>query len=487
MESQIERISQIECRVRVEVPWSDVSPRLQEKLRDLQRRARLPGFRPGKVPAGIIEKMFGKEARNELARALVDETFPSAVANHQTVALTQPVVEVLSLEPQQAFTYAARFEVPPLIEPKDYTGVPVRRRPAVVEGEKVEAELRKLQESLTELRPLTEAEQATPTAPGDVWTVDLEGTLGELPLSRTDLAIEIGATSGEFVPGLVAALADLPRDAVGKSRKLDFEPPADRVREEFRGKRAILTVGLRDVKHREVPALDDEFARDTGQAESLEELRTKLSEKVRAEDADTAEQEARRRLVESLLDRNPFDPSPSLVAREVAAQVDLTKRQLAQQGMTLADIGQTEARLATQIRPSALFNVKAFLVLDAIGKKEGIIVDEEAVAKELESMAAEGGQNVARLRATMEKNGQLVLLRAQIREERILDFLMGKAEVSEGPDPALDAQIEEAAAKATSGSGDEKPARRKRRKKDASGAESSPEGDAGADGDGDAD
>lgn len=131
-----------------------------------------------------------------------------------------------------------------------------------------------------------------------------------------------------------------------------------------------------------------------------------------------------------------------MIAREVSAQVDATKRQLSQQGMKLANIGTTEADLARRIRPQALFNVKAYLLLDAIGKAEAIEVSDEDFEAELVKMAEEGGQNLARMRAQMEKSGQLVLVRAQMREERILDLLMSKAEVTEAADPEPEAGAE---------------------------------------------
>ena len=131
-----------------------------------------------------------------------------------------------------------------------------------------------------------------------------------------------------------------------------------------------------------------------------------------------------------------------MIAREVAAQVDATKRQLAQQGMKLSNIGTTEQELSRRIRPQALFNVKAYLLLDAIGKTEAIQVTDEEFEAELVKMAEEGGQNLARMRAQMEKSGQLVLVRAQMREERILDFLMSKSEVAEAADAAEDAGTE---------------------------------------------
>ena len=435
MKSSIERISSVECRVSVEIPWADVSGRLAGKMRDLRSRARIPGFRPGKVPAKVIERRFGKGVREELAGELVQETFQTAVAEHSTQPLTQPVLEKSSLELEAAFSYQARFEVRPEIEPKDYTGAPVRRRPTVVDDSKVDTRIKALQEKATELRPMPEDESRESTADGDVWTIDVEGTLGDQRISRKDVRVDIGVSENEFIPGLAASLAELKLSEVGSVKKISFTPPQENLRPELRDKEAALELGLREVRVKHVPELVDEFARDTGEADSFEELKTKITDEVRQEDADEAEREARRRLVETLIERNPFEPAPSMIRQEVAAQVDQTKRQLAQQGLGLSAIGTDENQLAQRIRPQATFNVKAFLLLDAIGNKEDLKVSDEDFDAELEKIAEDSGQVLARMRATMEKNGQLIMIRAQMREGKILDFLMDKAEVTEAPDP----------------------------------------------------
>jgi len=435
MHSTIERISPVECRVKVEIPWSDISGRLDTKMRELTLRAKLPGFRPGKVPTHVIERRFGRGIRQELANDLVEETFASAIAQHATIPLTKPVVEASSLEGGSPFTYAARFEVAPEVTPKDYVGVPIRRRPAIAEPAKVEAELKRLQDQLTELRPLQEGLERTETQPGDVWIVDVDGTLGAQRISRKDVRVDIGGGATELVPGLGEAMAGLKLAQVGTVLPVKFTPPQAKVRAEQRGQEANLMLGLRDVRTKHVPALDDDFARDTEQADSLEELKEKLANTAREEDAERAERDARQRLVQTLLERNPFDPAPSMIAREIAAEVDHTKRQLAQQGLKLSALRTTEGELAARIRPQATLNVRAFLLLDAIGRAENLRVDEAQFEEELQKMAEQSGQNVARMRASMDKDGQLLLLRAQLREQKILDFLMERAVVTEAPDP----------------------------------------------------
>ncbi len=428
MQSELERISAVECRVRVAIPWTDVSPRWEAKLRDLRKRANVPGFRRGKVPPRIVERMFGKGVREELARDIVNETFQDAVAKHEKTPLTVPVRESWNFRKGQPFTYVVRFEVPPEIEPQDYEGVPVRRRPSVADAAKVDQMIESKRDELTEVRPIPEDSDRSQTREGDIWTLDLDGTFGTAPVSYKDVRVTIGSSENEVIPGLAAALAELPLDAVGGVRELSWTPP---------NQEQIVAVkaGLRDVRETFKPELDDEFARDTGDAESMDELRSKYEAEVREEDGRQAEREARTRLVNTLLERNEFEVAPSMVNREVSAQVDMYKRQFAQQGLTLAQAGMSERDLVQQLRPRANFQVRAFLLLDAIGKKHEIVVSDEDVEKEVSRMAEERGQNVDRLRASLQSNNQLVLLRAQLREERILDFLMEKAEITEAPDP----------------------------------------------------
>lgn len=451
MDSQIENISPVECRVKVKIPWKEVSSRLDGKMKELRRQVRIPGFRPGKVPPHMLERLYGKSVRQEVAQDIVQETFQTAVGQHEKVPLTQPVLESSAYSQGENFAYTARFEVTPSIEPKDYTGLAVRRRPAAADPDKVEELIAQKQRELTEIRPVDDDTDREETREGDIWTVDIEGTFGDDPLNHKDIRIEIGAAQ-EFIPGIGKALEGTKLSERGGVKEIEFLPPQDNLKEEFKGKSVKAKLALRELREKVVPELDDEFARDTGEGESMDELRANLEKQVLEEDQAEAERDARRRLVESILEKNDFDAAPSMITREVQAQVDLFKRQLAQQGMNLQMLGSSDAQMAERMRPQSTFNVKAFLLLDAIGKKEDIDVADEDFDAEIEEMAKEQGQNVQRLRAQLEQSNQLVLLRAQMREEKILDFLMDKAEVTEAPDPEEDEA--EAAGETDTGAGD---------------------------------
>lgn len=445
MESQIERISPVECRIRVEVPWKEVAVRFDRKLEDLGRQSRIPGFRPGKVPPRIVERMFGRQVREEVSSDIVTETFDNAVGKHSHRPLTSPVVESSEFEKGSPFVYSARFEVAPEIVPVDYKGVEVRRRPAVVAEGAVDAAIEAKRQQLAEIRPIPEDSGRENSREADIWTLDVEGSFGEQTVSLKDAKVEIGNSDTEFLPGVGKQLAALPLSAVGSTHKLEFEPDQDRLKPEFRGLKASLELGLREVREKVLPELDDEFAKDTGDAQSLEELRNKINEDLLGEDQLEAEREARRRLVDELMKRNPVEPAPSMVAREVEARVEAFQQQMRSQGLDASALGLNPREIGERLRPEARDNVSAFLLLDAVGKAEKIEVSEAELDSKVEELAEEQGQNVQRYRAQLERSQDLLLLRAQLREEKILDMLMDSAVVTEAPDPEPEPEADEAA------------------------------------------
>ncbi|RMH00259.1 MAG: trigger factor [Deltaproteobacteria bacterium] len=469
VESNIEEVGPVECRVRVEIPWEEVEPRIRRRLGELRRRVRIRGFRPGKAPAKMVERMFRKDVEREIAADLVEETFPEVTGEHGKRVIGGPTVEELDVEAGKGVRYAARFEVPPTVEPTDYKGIEVRRRPVEVDPAEVDQRLERMRQELAEVEPIPEDAMDRTTEAGDVWTVDLEGTIGDEPIERTDVRVEIGAPdAASFLPGLAQAMSDLSRKDVGSTKTVEFELPTEGIRPEFAGAKVRLTLGLRSVQHKRIPDLDDEFARDTGKADSLEELRKQIEDEIREREQLEAEREARMRLVQSLLERNDFEVGPRLVGQEVAARIDGFKRQLAAQGLRVEQLGMSDERLWEQFAPEATFNVKAFLLLDAIAKAEGIEVSDEEFDKAVEELAEERNTTAGRLAAQMERSGEAVLLRAQLREEKVLDFLMEQANVTEAPDPTPEEEVDRAAAAVAEEITDDKGKRRRRRRADAS-------------------
>jgi trigger factor len=438
MDVKIEDVSPVEKKLIVSVPWMTVDSRMGDAFRELARSVSLKGFRKGKVPRTVLERMFGKRVRAEVAGQLVRESFVTAVTEHNLQAVSEPRVEdVPEIRNGQPFSFAAIVEVRGDIAVGEWKGMQLFRRPVVVEDAAVDMALEQLRREQTELRPIEGREALEGT---DVVAVAVKGTVGEHEIDRPQIIVDLSDADREPLPGLCQALVGLPVKA--ENHALEIAIPEDHPHHELRGKTARLTVSILDARAKDVPALDDELAKDTGRAETLEELRgvlrKELEERMRADVQD----EVRKDALAELVKRNPIPVAQSLVERTVDNKYQRLRQML---GMQPGDGGDLDDDLRDKLRASALDEVRGQLLLDAIATAENIEVPAEEIDRRVERLARAQGQAPGRLRQEMERDGRLDGLQFQVRQERTLDKLIEHAEVTERePAPPAEAAGEAA-------------------------------------------
>ena len=435
MDVKIEDVSPVEKKLIVSVPWMTVDSRMGDAFRELAKNVNLKGFRKGKVPRTVLERMFGKRVRAEVAGQLVRESFVTAVTEHNLQAVSEPRVDdVPEIKNGQPFSFAATVEVRGDIAVGDWKGMQLGRRPLKVDDAAVDMALEQLRREQTELRPIEDREALADT---DVVAVALKGTVGEHEIDRPQLIIDLGEPEREPLPGLRERLIGLPIKT--EELAIEYTLPEDHEHAELRGQTAKLTVSVLDARAKDVPELDDELAKDTGRAETLEELRgvlrAELEERVRADIQD----EVRKDALAELVKRNPIPVAQSLVDRTVENKVQRLRQML---GMQPGDGGELDADLREKLRASALDEVRGQLLLDAIATAENIEVPAEELDRRVERLARAQGQAPGRLRQEMERDGRLDSLQFQIRQEKTLDRLIEHAEVTERepPPPAPEAE-----------------------------------------------
>jgi trigger factor len=416
----VEQLTEVQRKLAVEIPWDQVKGKLDEAYQELGRGVTIKGFRRGKVPRRLLQQMFGQHVHREVAQQLVQESIAKAVSDNDLSPISEPEVEQGDIVDGEAFRYSAVLQVLPEIEPKDYDGLEVPRREAKVTDDEIERALRQKQQEATEYRSL----EGRLTQEGDVLLVDVLGKVGDEPLSLESEFVELGGESPrEPVPGLGAKLTGIPSDQ--DELEIELEVPGQPAADESEGAAAMpartarLLVTVKDVKERFVPELDDEFAKDTGEADTLDELREKVRQQLLEADEQRAIQEAREKLTSLLLERNEVPVVPALIERQLE---QMTKFQQ----LLFGDQSDPE-QLKEQLRPEAEKTVRSALLVRAIGKKEEVEVQEADVEKRLAEMAAARGQNSAKVRSEYEKEGRLEQLRESIREEKTLDLLMSKS------------------------------------------------------------
>jgi trigger factor len=425
MQVRIEDVSPVEKKLVVEIPWDVVSQRLNNTYRELGKGVALKGFRKGKVPRPVLEQVYGSRVHAEVASELVRESFFKANQEHKLAAVAEPrVEEAAPIKKGQPFTFAAIIEVRGDVVPQNYDGLTIERRKLNVAETAVEETLLGLQREHTELKPIEGRET---TAAGDIVGLSVSGTIGEHQINQPQFAVDLDDTEREPLPGMRAALLGIPVDT--KDKKLEIQIPDDHADETLRGRKADLTITVLEVRAKEVPALDDEFAKDTGKAETLDGLRAAIRKDLEDKESEVIAREAREGALRELVKRNQIPVASSLTERAVEVQYARLRQMLGMKPER-GNAGLNE-ELREKLRPAGADEVRGQLLLEAIADKESIAVTDAEIAKHIEVTAKGRNMAPAKLRAEWQRDGRLENLTYSLRHDKVLEFLVGKAAITE--------------------------------------------------------
>ncbi|HEY0193804.1 MAG TPA: trigger factor [Kofleriaceae bacterium] len=425
MQVRIEDVSPVEKKMFVEVPWDTVSQKLGDAYKELSKGVALKGFRKGKVPRPVLEQVYGPRINAEVAYQLVRESFFRASEEHNLAAVAEPrVEEAAPIKKGQPFSFAAIIEIRGEVVPQDYVGLAIEKRKLNVEDAAVDEALAQLRREHTELRPI---EGRDVTAAGDIVGLSVTGNIGEHAINQPQFAVDLDDADREPLPGMRQVLTGIPIDT--KDKKVEIEIPADYKDESIRGRKAELTLTVLEVRAKEVPELDDEFAKDTGKAETLDGLKGALRKELEDRETEVIDREAREGALRELIKKNQIPVASSLVDRAVEVQYGRLRQML---GMK-PERGNAglSAELREKMRPAGADEVRGQLVLEAIADKEGIAVADDELTKHIEATAK--GRNVApaKLRAEWQRDGRLDNVTYSLRQDKVLNFLVEKAHITE--------------------------------------------------------
>lgn len=423
MHFSIEEVSPVEKKLAVEVEWPLVAARLDAAYKELGRDVSIRGFRKGKVPRNILESMFAARVEQQVMRQLIQESLLRAAQQHSLEPVADPIVDDVQMGKGTPFRYSARIEVRAALDPQGYDGVELEKPTPAVTVEEIDQAVERKRQELSEYRQIEGRDQL---GPNDVVMCELRGEVGDRPVQQERAIVEMSATNGEMIPGLGKALIGQPV-APAEPLSIEFDlPPAEG---QPAGKKALLKVTIKDARERLVPALDDDFAKDTGEADTLDELRAKLREQLLVEKDKEVTRGLRSTLIKELLKRNEFQVAPSLVERHAAAMVERTKLTMAYQGIDVRALGVDDEQMKDRLRPSAADEMRAAMLIDSIATKENVTVTDAEMEKQLAEMAKSRDTSVPRLKAELQKEGRYQSIRQQLREEKTLDLLLSRAKI----------------------------------------------------------
>ena len=419
---------------RVVVPATDLEAKVNERLDDLKGRVQLRGFRPGKVPVAHLKRLYGKSAMAEVIEAAVREANSKIITDHGFKLAIEPKVVLPTeegavnelIEGKSDLDYTVEMEVVPSITLADFKTTKLTRLTAEVTAEEVD---KALQAIADQNRPF--ATKAEGAANGDRVTIGFEGSLEGKPFeggTGEDVPLIIGA--GQFIPGFEEHLIGL---KAGDSKTFDIKFPEDYRATALAGKDATFAVTVKAVEAPGSVALDDEFAKTLG-LESLAKLKDAIKERIAREHTVTSRQKLKRALLDELDERHKFEPPPSLVEQEFNNVWSQIEGDLKQQNRTFADEGTTEEKAREEYRGIAERRVRLGLVIAEIGEKNNIkVTDEQLRAAVMDQVRQFPGQERQIWEYYQKNPNALAALRAPLFEDKVVDFLVELAEVTEKP------------------------------------------------------
>ncbi|MBT0654427.1 trigger factor [Geomobilimonas luticola] len=426
MQINVEALSKVKKKISFEIPADRVTAEIEKAYDQIRKQVAIKGFRKGKVPQAMLEKHYSDRMADDVLKNLVNDTYFSTLKEHKIYPVSHPVIDSDELKKGQAFTYSATVEVFPEIEVKDYAGLAVKKEKYVRDEAVIEKRLGEMREGMAQLEPV----EGRPAAQGDFVTIDFKGFLNGVPFAggeATDHVLELG--SGRFIPGFEEQLMGM---EVAAEKDIVVTFPAEYGSEELAGKEVTFTVKLKEIKVKELPPLDDEFAKQFGEFETLADLKAKLTEMHDLREKDRIDADLRDRVVKALIEKNDIEVPETMVERQLDMMLESTKRRLANQKLSLAIMGLDDESYKVQFKSVAEQQVKGSLLLDALSGQEKITVGEADVEARLKKIAEENGQPFERINAYYKQNQQaLDGLVSQVKEDRVVEFLLDKATVTE--------------------------------------------------------
>ncbi len=410
------------CRhsLEISIPVGEVSAEAERVLSSFQKKARFPGFRPGKVPAQLVRKHYQADIRQQVMENLIPRFFRSQVEREDLKVVGSPDIVEVKFDEGQPLWFKAEFEVAPEIELQDYRGLTVHYQDPDITAEDIDKRLGELREQ----KAVYANVDPRPLEDGDFAVVSLESVSGVPgpPIRQDELMIEIAGP--DTMPGFTENLRGA---SPGDEKEFDVSYPEEYAQQRLAGKTIRFRSVVKGIRKKELPEINDEFAKDLGDYQDLAELRDSVRKTLFAEREIEAQREAKDQLVEKLVDLHDFPVPEAYVEQQIKNRVEQNLRALAASGVDASSIKLDWEKLKSSQRDKALREVKASLLLGRIAEREAIDATRDDLDREVERMARQRREPVAALRIRMEKDGTLGRIVSHIQTEKTLAFLFEHA------------------------------------------------------------
>ena len=427
MSLQVENLEKNMAKMTVEVPAENLEKAIKTAFNKNKNRFNIPGFRRGKAPLAMIEKMYGPEVfYEEAANLVLEESYPEASKESNLEIVSRPEIDIVQSEKGKPFLYTATVAVKPEVTLGDYKGIQVEKALAEVTDEDVENELKRVQNQNSRLLTIEDR----PVQDGDQTVIDFDGYVDGKRFEggkSEDYPLTIGSHS--FIDTFEEQLIG---KNIGEECEVNVTFPEEYHAKELAGKPAVFKVTVKEIKMKELPELNDEFAEEVSEFETLDEYKADIRSKLLERKQKEAAIENENRVVEKVVENASMEIPEKMLETQVQNMINDYARRMQNQGMPMEQYmqytGMTLESLQEQTRPQAEKSIRTRLVLEAVVKAEDIQISDEAVEEELQKMADSYKMEVEKVKEFMGER-ELKQMREDLAVQEAIDFLVAEAEL----------------------------------------------------------
>ncbi len=441
MQVSVENLSSVKKILHIEIPEEEVSREIDKAYDELRKNAKVKGFRPGKTPRPVLERLYRKDVNADVSSRLIQESFGNAIREKQMNIVGQPDITTPEIRYKEPYRYDATVEVAPELEDIDFKGLRLKKTIYKVGDHEVEGQLQMLRRNLVQQKPIAETR---PVQDGDFVLMDYEGFKNGAPfegIQKTEnYTMKIGSAqiAKEIDENLIGMNP-------GETKEIAVNFPSDHAGKDLAGQNILFHVTLKEIREEEVPEIDDAFAKHFGKYENLDQLKEALVKNLEEGYAKRTEQEIREQVFSSLIERRDFEVPDTLVEYELQSIIAEAEQSFSYHNMKMEDIGITRESLGEKYRPLAVKQVKRHLILGKLIAQEKLSVSEEETDQAMEEMAASFQQPAEEVKKYYRENpDKLEYFRHTLLEKKAIRLIIDSSETEEvSPDQAAESSAEQ--------------------------------------------
>jgi trigger factor len=428
MQVTVEDLSSVKKMLHIEIPQDEVVRELDTAYQQLKMKAKIKGFRPGKAPRSVLERLFKKDVHADVSSRLIRESFLDAIKKTDLKIVGNPQVDPPELNEKEPYTFDATVEVNPEIEDIDFKEIKLKQTNYQVSDEEVEIQVKTLQKNLAQIEPI---KGERPLKADDYALIDYEGFQEGRPFTETQktenftLKIGSGQISKDFDDALIGMMP-------GENKEIKVKFPEDYPNPKLANLEIDFQATLHEIKQEVLPEIDDEMAKKLGDYQTLDELKSTITDNLKQGYTKRVEQELNEQIFKTLLAKYEFEVPQAMIEYELEAIIDETERSFAYRNMTLEQMGLSKESLSEKYRDTAESQVKRHLILNKIIEQENLILSDEELESGLKELSQNMNQPLEEIKQYYQQNkDKLEYFRHTLLEKRAIKLIMESSKIEE--------------------------------------------------------